>query len=72
MAQRSMCLFERSDEEALPLRERIEAVGDSGDLQEAYDTEHQLLYVACTRSRDFLLVSAIAPGSDFLGDFMQG
>jgi len=60
------------DEEVLPLRERIEAVGDSGDLQEAYDTERQLLYVACTRSRDFLLVSAIAPGSDFLGDFMQG
>jgi superfamily I DNA/RNA helicase len=38
------------DDEVLPLQERIENVGDDGDLQEVYDTERQLLYVACTRA----------------------
>ena len=31
-------------------------VGDDADLREVYDTERQLLYVACTRARDDLLV----------------
>jgi len=57
------------DDEVLPLQERIEEVGDAGDLQEVYDTERHLLYVACTRARDRLLVSAITPGSEFLSDF---
>ena len=39
-----------------------------GDLQEVYDTERQLLYVACTRARDFLLVAGVAPASEFLDD----
>lgn len=56
------------DDQVLPLQERIEAVGDSGDLAETYDSERQLLYVACTRARDHLLVSAVAPGSEFLDD----
>jgi hypothetical protein len=47
---------------------RIEALGDDADLQEIYDTERQLLYVACTRARDFLSVSALAPPSEFLDD----
>ena len=46
------------DDEVLPLQERIENVGDDGDLQEVYDTERQLLYVACTRARDRLSISA--------------
>ena len=49
------------DDEVIPLQERIEAVGDSGDLQEVYDTERQLLYVACTRARDHLLVTGVEP-----------
>lgn len=56
------------DEDVLPLRERIEAVGDEGDLQEVYETERQLLYVACTRARDFLLVTGVGRGSEFLED----
>jgi hypothetical protein len=59
------------DEEVLPLRDRIEAIGDTGDLQEVYDTERSLLYVACTRARDHLLISAITPGSEFLGDLIH-
>ncbi len=32
------------------------------------DTERHLLYVACTRARDFLLVTATEPASEFLDD----
>lgn len=56
------------DDEVLPLQERIEAVGDEGDLQEVYDSERQLLYVACTRARDMLLVSGMIPVSEFIDD----
>jgi hypothetical protein len=48
------------DDEIIPLQERIETVGDDADLQEVYDTERHLLYVACTRARDHLLVCGIA------------
>src|SRR5258708_8302785 len=43
------------DDAIIPLQERIETVGDDADLQEVYDTERHLLYVACTRARDHLL-----------------
>jgi superfamily I DNA/RNA helicase len=56
------------DDEVLPLQDRIENVGDDGDLQEVYDTERQLLYVACTRARDRLSISAVEPASEFLDD----
>jgi superfamily I DNA/RNA helicase/mRNA-degrading endonuclease RelE of RelBE toxin-antitoxin system len=56
------------DDEVIPLQARIETVGDDGDLQEVYDTERQLLYVACTRARDRLLVSGTTPSSEFLDD----
>jgi mRNA-degrading endonuclease RelE of RelBE toxin-antitoxin system len=60
------------DDEIIPLQERIETVGDDADLQEVYDTERQLLYVACTRARDHLLVTGVAPASEFLDDFVKG
>lgn len=53
------------DDEVIPLQERIETVGDDGDLQEVYDTERQLLYVACTRARDHLLVTGTRPRRSF-------
>ena len=56
------------DDEIIPLQERIETVGDDADLQEIYDTERQLLYVACTRARDHLLVTCVEPASEFLDD----
>ena len=56
------------DDEIIPLQERIETVGDDADLQEVYDTERHLLYVACTRARDHLLVTGVAPVSEFLDD----
>jgi mRNA-degrading endonuclease RelE of RelBE toxin-antitoxin system len=56
------------DDEVIPLQERIETVGDDADLQEVYDTERHLLYVACTRARDYLLVTSVEPASEFLDD----
>jgi len=56
------------DDEVIPLQARIEEVGDDGDLREVYETERQLLYVACTRARDHLLVTSVKPGSEFLDD----
>lgn len=59
------------DDEVIPLQERIETVGDDADLQEVYETERHLLYVACTRARDHLLVSGVNPVSEFLDDFVK-
>lgn len=58
------------DDEVIPLQERIEAVGDETDLREVYDTERQLLYVACTRARDQLLITSVEPSSEFLVDMI--
>jgi superfamily I DNA/RNA helicase len=56
------------DDEIIPLQKRIETVGDDTDLQEVYDTERHLLYVACTRARDHLLITSVEPASEFLDD----
>ena len=58
------------DDEIIPLQERIETVGDDADLQEVYDTERHLLYVACTRARDHLLVTSGDVPSEFLDDMI--
>lgn len=57
------------DEDVLPDPHRLAEVGDIADLEAIQDTERHLLYVACTRARDRLMVSGIAPGSEFLDDF---
>jgi mRNA-degrading endonuclease RelE of RelBE toxin-antitoxin system len=59
------------DDEVIPLQERIEEVGDEADLEEIYATERHLLYVACTRARDQLWVSAAKPASEFLDDLRK-
>ena len=59
------------DDEIIPLQGRIETVGDDSDLQEVYDTERHLLYVACTRARDQLLVTSVDPASEFLDDLRK-
>ncbi len=56
------------DDEVIPLQERIESVTDDSDLEDVYNTERHLLYVACTRARDLLLVSGVKPASEFLDD----
>jgi len=59
------------DDEVLPLQARIENVTDEGDLQDVYDTERHLLYVACTRARDHLLVTGVTLASEFLQDLQR-
>ncbi|HXD21862.1 MAG TPA: 3'-5' exonuclease, partial [Gemmatimonadaceae bacterium] len=56
------------DDDVLPLQERIESAVDDSDLKDVYDTERHLLYVACTRARDHLMVSGVEPASEFLND----
>lgn len=60
------------DDEVIPLQERIERVVDDSDLEEVYNTERHLLYVACTRARDHLLVTSSDPASEFLDDLQMG
>ena len=57
------------DDEVLPSADRIDSVVEESDLDDVYETERHLLYVACTRARDRLLVSGVTPGSEFLADF---
>jgi superfamily I DNA/RNA helicase len=56
------------DDEVIPSLERIENVGDEAELEDVYNTERQLLYVACTRAREHLLVSSGGDASEFLED----
>ena len=56
------------DESVLPLQARMGSVGDDADLEEVYVTERHLLYVACTRARDFLCISGVEPVSEFIDD----
>ncbi|RWJ39755.1 MAG: DNA helicase [Mesorhizobium sp.] len=56
------------DDNVLPLQERVETVADASELDEVYETERHLFYVACTRARDYLLVSGVDPASEFFSD----
>lgn len=56
------------DDEVIPLQSRIETASDDSDLVDVYNTERHLLYVACTRARDRLLVTSVEPASEFLDD----
>ncbi|MEL6468567.1 MAG: 3'-5' exonuclease [Cyanobacteria bacterium J06623_4] len=56
------------DDEVIPSQTRIENISDEADLEEVYSTERHLLYVACTRARDQLLITGINPASEFLDD----
>jgi hypothetical protein len=56
------------DEQVIPAAQRIADVSDEMELDEVYTTERQLLYVAATRARDRLLISGVAPASEFFSD----
>lgn len=58
------------DDEVIPLQARIRQVVDDADLAEIYETERHLLYVACTRARDHLLVTSGDLPSEFLEDLL--
>ena len=56
------------DEAVLPDQDRINQVADEAELDEVYETERQLFYVACTRARETLILSGVAPASEFFAD----
>lgn len=58
------------DDEIIPLQSRIQQVVDDADLTEVYETERHLLYVACTRARDHLLITSGDRPSEFLEDLL--
>ncbi|MHA6729631.1 3'-5' exonuclease [Devosia sp. A369] len=64
-----MVVLMACDQDVLPLAERLEQVSDEFELDEVLTTERQLLYVAATRARDRLVISAVEPGSEFIDDF---
>lgn len=70
MEFRCVCVM-ACDDDVIPLEQRIRAIGDHADLEDLYNTERHLLYVACTRARDHLLVTGVDPVSEFLEDFKQ-
>ncbi|MDE2200599.1 MAG: hypothetical protein KGJ41_16425, partial [Rhodospirillales bacterium] len=60
------------DDEVIPLQSRIESAAEESDLDEAFDSERHLLYVACTRARDRVAITGLEPGSEFLADMLEG
>lgn len=56
------------DNNVLPLKERIESVEEMNEMDNVFNTERYLFYIACTRARDFLVISATEPASMFLDD----
>lgn len=57
------------DEGVLPLDERVADAADEAELDEVYETERRLLYVACTRAREHLFLTGVRPASEYLDDF---
>lgn len=61
------------DEGVVPLAERLDSVADDQvELLDTIETERHLLYVACTRARDHLVITCAEPGSEFLDDLCIG
>lgn len=60
------------DQGILPLDERVADAADEAELDEIYETERRLLYVACTRAREHLLLTGVRPASEYLDDFGAG
>ena len=60
------------DQGILPLDERVADAADEAELDDIYETERRLLYVACTRAREHLLLTGVVPASEYLKDFADG
>ncbi|SDL48067.1 UvrD-helicase domain-containing protein [Aliiruegeria lutimaris] len=59
------------DDGIVPFEDRIQSARDEVALEEVFATERHLLYVACTRARDHLLVTGVEPVSEFLDDLVR-
>lgn len=59
------------DEGVLPLDARVADAADEAELDEIFETERRLLYVACTRAREHLLLTGVVPASEYVADFKR-
>ena len=59
------------DDQVIPLQSRIEGAAEESELDELFDSERHLLYVACTRARDHVAITGLEPGSEFLADLLE-
>ena len=59
------------DEDTIPSEARLADAEDQKALQEVFETERHLLYVAATRARDHLWISGVSPVSEFLLDLLE-
>lgn len=59
------------DDQIIPLQQRIENAADETEIEEVYNTERNLLYVACIRARDHLLITSVENMSGLLEDMIN-
>lgn len=58
------------DHNVIPDMQMVDELGDDADIDIILDRERHLLYVACTRARDYLGVSGVKPISEFVKDLV--
>lgn len=58
------------DNGVIPSPDRLAEADLVAGLEEIYDTERNLLYVACTRARDYLLITSAGTPSELLLDMI--
>ena len=56
------------DHDVIPLDARVATVSDEYELEEVFNTERHLLYVAATRARELLHLTGVDPVSEFVED----
>jgi superfamily I DNA/RNA helicase len=59
------------DDEVLPLQARIDTAAEESEIEDVFETERHLLYVAVTRARDRVIVTGLDPGSEFISDLLD-
>jgi ATP-dependent exoDNAse (exonuclease V) beta subunit len=70
MGSRAVAVMACDDEISI-LQSCIESAADEPELNEIFDSERHLLYVACTRARDHVATTGLEPGSEFIGDVLD-
>lgn len=58
------------DNGVIPSPDRLAEADLVAGLEDIYDTERNLLYVACTRARDYLLITSVGTPSELLLDMI--
>lgn len=59
------------DNEVMPLQERIESALEESDLDDIFETERHLLYLACALACDRVFITGAEPDLEFLANLME-